>query len=157
MTQLSGIVTFAYGKGRYGVPLSCVAEVLGHCRINPLPGLPAHISGMINLRGSIIAAIDIGPLMGIKGNNSPGAIVIKHKFSNAKNASELEERHVAILVDEVGDILTDKEWVRHAVPANVPTYIINLLDGVINKGNETINLLNLDELLRQCTAEESLV
>jgi len=155
MNELTGIVTFLYGKAMYGVPLTCVAEVLGHCRINVLPGLPSHIAGMINLRGSIIAAVDIGPLMGIKGKNSPGAIVIKHKLSNAKSASELEERHVAILVDEVGDILTDKEWIRHSVPANVPASILQLLDGIINKGNETINLINLDELLRQCTYEET--
>ena len=92
-----------------------------------------------------------GPLLDSQCKENPGAIVVKHSLRLNSQTSETEERNVAILIDEVGDILTGNDWVRHPVPANVSSKVISLLSGIINRNNETIHLLNLDELLRQCT------
>jgi len=154
MSELQGIVTFTYEKATYGIPLKSVAEVLGHCKVNNLPGLPPHVVGMINLRGTIIAAIDIGPLIDKMGTDSPAAIVLKHELYN-QDLSESEQRNVAILVDKIGDIVTDLSWVRHPVPANVSPQMLSLLDGILNTGNKTISLINVDELLRKCTREST--
>ena len=52
-------LTFVLGKECYGVPVLKVREIIRHCDITPVPQMPAHIKGVINLRGKIIPVVDL--------------------------------------------------------------------------------------------------
>lgn len=52
-------LTFVLGKECYGVPVLKVREIIRHCDITPVPQMPAHIKGVINLRGKIIPVADL--------------------------------------------------------------------------------------------------
>lgn len=43
----------------FALPLSDVREVLGLVQLSPLPDMPAHFAGLINLRGKVVSAIDL--------------------------------------------------------------------------------------------------
>lgn len=52
-------LTFVLGRERYGVPVLKVREIIRHCEITPVPKMPPHIKGVINLRGKIIPVADL--------------------------------------------------------------------------------------------------
>jgi purine-binding chemotaxis protein CheW len=51
-------VTFRLGSEKYGVNVMMVREVLKNIEITPVPGAPAFVLGIINLRGNVVTVID---------------------------------------------------------------------------------------------------
>ena len=58
-------LAFRLGEGGYSVPARCVREVqqLGEC--TPLPHTSACMIGLVNVRGRLMAVLDIRPLLDI--------------------------------------------------------------------------------------------
>ena len=57
--------TFWVGDLFIGIEVSRVQEVLNHSSITPVPLAPSHVKGLINLRGNIVTAIDMGLRLGV--------------------------------------------------------------------------------------------
>lgn len=87
------ILEFTLGKERYAFASSCVREVFPLTEITPLPGLPAHVLGVVNVRGRILSVMDIRRLLDF-GNvgltNLNKAIILHHG-----------DMELAVLADEV--------------------------------------------------------
>jgi purine-binding chemotaxis protein CheW len=58
-TKTGRYLTFSLGKESYGIPVLNVREIIRLCPITPVPRMPAHIKGVINLRGTVIAVLDL--------------------------------------------------------------------------------------------------
>lgn len=52
-------LTFALGKEEYGLPILGVREIIGYMDITAVPRAPACVTGVINLRGQVIAVVDL--------------------------------------------------------------------------------------------------
>ena len=52
-------LTFTLGGESYGLPVLNVREIIRLCAITPVPRMPAHVKGVINLRGTVIAVFDL--------------------------------------------------------------------------------------------------
>ncbi len=52
-------LTFVLGRECYGVPVLKVREIIRLCNITPVPQMPDHIKGVLNLRGKIIPVADL--------------------------------------------------------------------------------------------------
>jgi purine-binding chemotaxis protein CheW len=52
-------LTFKLGRESYGLPVLSVREIIRLCPITPVPKMPAHIRGVINLRGKVIPVLDL--------------------------------------------------------------------------------------------------
>ena len=63
--ELLECVTFVLGGEIYAFETTHAAEVLRVPKLVKVPGVPDFITGIFNLRGEIIAAMDIRPLLGI--------------------------------------------------------------------------------------------
>lgn len=64
-------VVFRLGGERFGIPTVCTREVLRVPRLVQVPRLPAHIRGIVNLRGQIVAVTDLRPLLGLPPGDLP--------------------------------------------------------------------------------------
>ena len=51
-------VTFRLEGETYGINVMQVQEVLRYTEIAPVPGAPAYVLGIINLRGNVVTVID---------------------------------------------------------------------------------------------------
>lgn len=49
----------------YGVPILAVQEVLASAEIEPVPGTPREVLGVINLRGHIVTVVDLRLRLGL--------------------------------------------------------------------------------------------
>lgn len=52
-------LTFTLGGECYGLPVLKVREIIRVCDITPVPQMPPHIRGVLNLRGKIIPVADL--------------------------------------------------------------------------------------------------
>ena len=52
-------LTFRLGGEEYGVKLLKVCEIVGIMEITAVPQMPAHVKGVISLRGKIIPVVDL--------------------------------------------------------------------------------------------------
>jgi purine-binding chemotaxis protein CheW len=58
-TRPGKYLTFRLGREEFGVPVLRVREILGVQDITHVPGMPAHLKGVLNLRGKIIPVVDL--------------------------------------------------------------------------------------------------
>jgi purine-binding chemotaxis protein CheW len=77
----------------YALPISSVLEVADLGEVTPLPGAPAGILGVRNLRGQVLPVIDLASVLGLAGG-SPERIVV----------TEEVDRRAALAVDSVVDV-----------------------------------------------------
>lgn len=58
-TQADKYLLFNLGQEVYGIPITHVINIIELQKITEVPDMPAHIRGVINLRGSVIPVMDL--------------------------------------------------------------------------------------------------
>ncbi len=100
---MSQYCTFWVGELYIGIEVSRVQEVLSHGAITPVPLAPAHIKGMINLRGHIVTAIDMGLRLHVGPVGSADGTMMHVVLKD-------DQGLVSLVVDRAGDVVeVDRE------------------------------------------------
>ena len=135
------IVGMRIGRETLGLPISLVREIVRVPEITPVPNAPPHIEGVINLRGRIIAVIDLGKRFGeapIERSSKSRIVVV-----------EMEERLVGLLVNSASEVLRISPTEIEA-PQNVfPDEDMNYVTGVGKLKDRLIILLDLSRILQR--------
>jgi purine-binding chemotaxis protein CheW len=63
-TLVGRVVMVEAGRGRYGLPIDTVREIVAATPITPLRGLPAFMLGIAAVRGEVLTVVDLGELHG---------------------------------------------------------------------------------------------
>ena len=75
--QTVELVTLDLGKGECAIEAESVLEVVARDEITPLPTAPDFLLGLINVRGRIVAVIDLGNVLDEEvANRDVGQVVI---------------------------------------------------------------------------------
>jgi chemotaxis signal transduction protein len=73
----TGALVFGAGDERYALELSTLAEVVPYRSCTPVPGAPAALLGVVNLRGDIRSVVDLRVMLGLpRRGNEPGGYVL---------------------------------------------------------------------------------
>jgi purine-binding chemotaxis protein CheW len=59
LSKAGKYLTFALSNEEYGLEILKVREIIGYMQITAVPQTPAHVKGVINLRGQVIPVIDL--------------------------------------------------------------------------------------------------
>ncbi|MGH9341629.1 MAG: chemotaxis protein CheW [Acidobacteriota bacterium] len=139
-TSLQQLVVFRLADEEYGASVQQVKEVIVLPEVTPMPRIPEDIRGVINLRGQIIAVVDLSRRLGvIHGSVSePEHVIIV----------ELDKFTVGMIVDEVPEVIKLSEenieqspyLIQHSVDRE---YIV----GVAKTGQRLIVVLDLLRVL----------
>jgi purine-binding chemotaxis protein CheW len=65
MVEALQFVAFRIGTQQFAVEIHRVTEVIGLCHITPIPGAPAFVEGMIDLRGQLLPVLDMRKRLGL--------------------------------------------------------------------------------------------
>ncbi|MCF1426684.1 MAG: chemotaxis protein CheW [Shewanella sp.] len=132
-------VTFHLDNETYGINVMQVQEVLRYTEIAPVPGAPYYVLGIINLRGNVVTVIDTRSRFGLTSvdiNDSTRIVII-----------EAEKQVIGILVDSVAEVV----YLRSSEIDNTPNVgtdeSAKFIQGVSNRGEELLILVDLDKLL----------
>lgn len=71
-----GHLVFACGDSLYAVPAERAAEVVSLPQLTRVPGAPPHLLGVFAHRGEVVPVIDIGLLLGTKGETTARRAVL---------------------------------------------------------------------------------
>ena len=97
MSEQEQCVTFYLDQYLFGVEVTKVQEVIRFQEMAPVPLAPSLVSGLINLRGQIVTAIDLRRRLQLATRPTdqlPMNVVVWS-----------ENEAVSLLVDEIGDVL----------------------------------------------------
>jgi purine-binding chemotaxis protein CheW len=116
--------------------LSAVREIIPYRKATRLPGAPPFVTGLINLRGSIVTVLDLGVrLGGASVDPERGSIVL----------AESGTRIVGLAVDELRDV---QRVARAAIePAGAEASHEGLVCGVLQAAGDVAVLLDVARLL----------
>ena len=127
--------------------IRAVREIRGYAPATPLPGAPAYVRGVINLRGAVLPIVDLSGRLGL-GSAVPSA---RHVIIVAR----LGMRTVGLLVEAVSDILSISEDAIQATPDVACDTVRSFVKGVIPMDGRMISLIALDGLLPEAEVEEA--
>jgi purine-binding chemotaxis protein CheW len=89
------VLLFRVGTRVYGCEIDAVREIIPWRRATRLPGAPAYVCGLINLRGTIITVLDLEQRLGAGASGrADGSIVLVQRGA----------RTAGVGVDEVMDV-----------------------------------------------------
>lgn len=132
-------VTFHLAGETYGVNVMQVQEVLRHTEIAPVPGAPAYVLGIINLRGNVVTVIDTRHRFGLE----PGEITDNTRIV----IIEAEKHVVGMLVDSVAEVVYLRQSEIEAAPNVGSDDSAKFIQGVCHKNGELLILIELNKLL----------
>lgn len=119
------------GRSEWALPVALVREIAPHAPPRPVPGAPAHVAGVVNLRGRILPVVDLRDRTGESGARPAGAALV---------VAALPEGLVAVAVDAVGDVVA-------ASPSRGRPRGLPLADGVARlPGGREVVVLDLARL-----------
>ncbi len=140
-------VTFNLEREVYGVNVMQVQEVLRKVEVAPIPGAPHYITGIINLRGNVVSVINARSCFGLPSidTTSSARIVVV----------EVQDQVIGILVDEVSEVIDIDFSEITTTPSIGNQETSRYIDGVINKGDELLILIDLNKLYAESAIADS--
>lgn len=132
-------VTFRLDGETYGINVMQVQEVLRYTEIAPVPGAPAYVLGIINLRGNVVTVIDTRHRFGLMSadiTDQTRIVII-----------ESDTHVVGILVDAVAEVVYLRESEIETAPNVGNEESAKFIQGVCNKNDQLLILVELDKLL----------
>jgi purine-binding chemotaxis protein CheW len=135
-TQFS---TFVVDGFLFGVDVTRVQEVIRHQSMTPVPMAPAVVRGLINLRGQIVTALDLRVRLGLGAHAAdarPMNVVVR-----------TDEGAVALLVDQIGDVVTTDPGAWEAAPSTLSAAARELIPGAYKLEGRLLLQLDVDRAL----------
>ncbi len=142
-TEIAGqtreFVTIMLGNQLCGIDVLKVQDILGPQKITPVPLAPPEVSGLLNLRGRIVTAIDLRRRLGLEERHADdrGMSVV------VENKGEL----YSLTVDSVGEVLRFPVEAFERNPATLDAQWRRFSEGVYRLNEGLLVVLNDDGLL----------
>jgi len=145
-------LTFFIGDEEYAVEILRVREIIEHERVTHVPTMPAHVRGVINLRGTVLPVIDLARKFG-GGETATTRTTCIVVVETTLHANLIAVGLVASAVSEVVDI-------RHndvePPPAFGTSVRADFLTGMGKVDNRLLLILDLDRVLTPVELIETL-
>jgi purine-binding chemotaxis protein CheW len=135
--NVARVVAFFLGGQRYALPLERVHEIQQIVAFSETSEGSSSVVGMVNLRGSVIPAIDMRVLVGLEKQ--------VYTLETPMIITDTYGQVVALIVDEVQDVLELPDGcVQDAPPLHA---LSSKMIGVCRMPDGLMNLLDIDLLL----------
>jgi len=137
MAQSLQFCTFYLDKLLFGVELKGVQEVIRSLEMTKVPLAPEVVSGLINLRGQIVTAIDLRRRLELQprtaGQLSMNVVV------------RSEDGAVSLLVDEIGDVVDVEEDTFEPPPETMRGSVRTMILGVHKLNGRLMHVLDTEK------------
>lgn len=141
MSDEKQFCTFYLEGHCFGVNVLEVQEVFRYQEMTAVPLSPPTITGLINLRGQIITAIDLRRIMCLEDRDEeamPMNVVVR-----------TSDGVVSLLVDAIGDVLEVPQEMYEKPPENLKSPLRELVKGVYKLQGKLLLILDTEKVVRQ--------
>lgn len=139
MAEEIQLVVFSLGREEFAVGVTQVREIMRMEEITRMPKSPQFVEGIINLRGQIIAVVELAKRLNLEvGERSGDTRII---------VVETEDIKVGMIVDSVSEVLRVSTDSVEPSPTLTTDISAAYLQGVVKQDNRLIILLDLTKVL----------
>jgi chemotaxis signal transduction protein len=131
--------TFFLGPRMFGVEVVKIQEVLRYQEMTEVPLAPPVIRGLLNLRGSIVATLDLRRRFGM-----PAA---EDGVLPTNVVSQTSTGLISLLVDRIGDVVEVDQESFEPSPETLDGEGRSLIDGVYKLASGLLMILNVERAL----------
>ncbi|WP_375760593.1 chemotaxis protein CheW [Corallococcus exercitus] len=139
----SSYLSFMLAGEEYAVGLLRVREIIEYRPVTRVPGMPAAVQGVINLRGSVVPVVDLAVKFGLP----PRPITRWSCFVIVEVALDGQQTVLGLLTDTVREVLELGPADIEPPPAFGTRVRLEFLRGMGRHNDAFILLLDLDRLL----------
>lgn len=139
-------LSFNLGTEEFGIPLLIVKEVLALPETTPIPFVPSHFIGVMNLRGQVISLVDLRSKFGIKATNSDETAVI---------ICDLQSTSIGIVVDSVNSVITPTNEDMSDKPEMQSTASSQYIVSIYRKEGRMVLFLDINKALNISSSSSS--
>ena len=133
------LITFQIGEQVLGVDSMAIREIRAWSPATPLPNVPAHVRGVVNLRGVVLPVLDLSHRLGW-GSTDPSS---RHVIIVVRIGDQVQ----GLIVDAVNDIVSIPDDGMQALPDIGETPAAQFLDGLATIDQRLILVLALERLV----------
>jgi purine-binding chemotaxis protein CheW len=123
----------------FGVEVRKVQEVIRFQKVTNVPLAKSEVAGLINLRGQIVAAIDLRKRLQLgerSADQSPMNVILRS-----------DQGVVSLLVDEIGDVLETEEEMFEEAPDTLAESARELIRGVFKLPDRLLVVLDSEKVV----------
>ena len=146
MAQPSQFCTFYLERLLFGVQLKDVQEVIREIQTTAVPLAPEVVTGLMNLRGQIVTAIDLRRKLEL-GPRARGASAMNVVVRS-------EDGAVSLLVDEIGDVVEVEESTFELPPETLRGNVRSMIVGVHKLQERLLHVLDTTKACQMGSAAE---
>lgn len=132
------VCTFRLGGQLFGLDVLHVQEVMRHQAVTPVPLAHDVVRGLINLRGEVVTALDLGRRLGVSEAQEASMNVVV-RYSQGVGA---------LLVDEVGDVVDIDEAACEEPPSSLHGPMRDLVSRVVKLKDNLLLVLDLEKAMQ---------
>lgn len=139
----SQLVTFRLASEEYGVNIMLVQEIILIGQITQMPNVPAHVRGLINLRGHVIPVLDLRRRFGLGSTErtDESRIIVLN----------VKKRTIGIMVDAVDQVLRLSADQIDAGAGSMGGSGRKYVGGLVKLENKLLILLNVEQIAQEET------
>jgi len=130
------ICVFRIGGASLCVAIEQVQQVVDRLDLLPVPLAPPVVKGLINLRGTVLTALDGGLIFGLERNPEQETHLVVIAGGQP----------LSLMVDDVIEVITYPRETLAPLPPNLDPRMRNLVNGVIYWKEELILFVDVDHL-----------
>ncbi len=139
MSTTKQFCTFEICNYVFGAPVENVQEIVMNHSVTPVPLSPMEISGLLNVRGQIVTALNLRHRLGLTENSD-----VK---SNVHILVRGADGTVSLVADKVDDVIdVDTESVEPS-PDTMEQSLRNFITGIYKTSDRLILLLDITKSL----------
>jgi purine-binding chemotaxis protein CheW len=139
------IIVFKQGEEEYALQIAQIKEVVITPNITKMPQTPSFIRGVANVRGNIIAVMDLEEMFDLKRNQN------QQEGKNFTLVVESEDLKMGILVHEVPNTLSvsSKDFDQSVNVISDSRINSNYIRGIIKANQRLIILIDIFKVIDQ--------
>ncbi len=149
ITDINQYLTFTLAKERYAISVASIKEVLEVTAITKVPRMPEFMSGVINLRGSVVPVIDLKLKfgMGKTVNTVDTGIIVTEIDNKTAESDDSEKLVIGVFSDSVQKVLTiEPDDIKPAPSIGIPIDT-EFIYGMVQIDECFITILNINSIL----------
>jgi purine-binding chemotaxis protein CheW len=132
-------VLFGVGDATYALPASMVAQMESFTGATPVPGAPAHVLGLVQVRGSVVPVIDLRVRFGLPG--------VERGLDARMVVVERDGRRVALLADAAREVVRIEPSSFVAPPDEITAQSARFVKAVAQIGRRLVLLIDCDRVI----------
>lgn len=140
MSEARQFCTFYLDKLLFGVESQSIQEVMREVELTEVPLAPVEVRGLMNLRGQIVAALDLRRRLDLPSRpeeHPPMCVVVR-----------TSEGALSLLVDDIGDVVEVEEESFERPPETLRGGVRDVILGVHKLDKQLLHVLDTGKVCK---------